>query len=197
MAGHHKWSKVTRLNGALDAKRGKLFSRLAGNALATKIRSDSSRGPRLLFGGILQDGAHPGNVRKRLLRRNGDRPAHGGDARSTSDARDATFRRSRPQRVEFKRNHRVAVLIPYGEEEHLTCTPRGQFDAVGDSLRRAGLEPDSIELIHLPEPRVAVYGQNGSAAFLRKSEAVGEDMGVRNAHPAVNIAETHLVKIRG
>ena len=29
MAGHNKWSKVKRLKGALDAKRGKIFSRLA------------------------------------------------------------------------------------------------------------------------------------------------------------------------
>jgi YebC/PmpR family DNA-binding regulatory protein len=29
MAGHSKWSKVKRFKGALDAKRGKLFSRLA------------------------------------------------------------------------------------------------------------------------------------------------------------------------
>ncbi|TSA36196.1 MAG: hypothetical protein D4R65_02750 [Verrucomicrobiaceae bacterium] len=29
MAGHNKWSKVKRLKGALDAKRGRLFSRLS------------------------------------------------------------------------------------------------------------------------------------------------------------------------
>jgi len=29
MAGHNKWSKVKRLKGALDSKRGKLFSRLS------------------------------------------------------------------------------------------------------------------------------------------------------------------------
>lgn len=29
MAGHNKWSKIKRLKGALDAKRGKIFSRLS------------------------------------------------------------------------------------------------------------------------------------------------------------------------
>ena len=29
MAGHNKWSKVKRIKGAIDAKRGKLFSKLA------------------------------------------------------------------------------------------------------------------------------------------------------------------------
>lgn len=38
MAGHNKWSKVKRLKGALDAKRGKLFSKLAKEiAVATKL----------------------------------------------------------------------------------------------------------------------------------------------------------------
>jgi len=38
MAGHNKWSKVKRLKGALDAKRGKLFSKLAKEiVIAAKI----------------------------------------------------------------------------------------------------------------------------------------------------------------
>jgi len=38
MAGHNKWSKVKRLKGALDAKRGQIFSRLAKEiALAAKL----------------------------------------------------------------------------------------------------------------------------------------------------------------
>ena len=38
MAGHNKWSKVKRIKGAIDAKRGKLFSRLAKKiAVVTKL----------------------------------------------------------------------------------------------------------------------------------------------------------------
>ncbi len=38
MAGHNKWSKIKRLKGALDAKRGKVFSRLAKEiAVAAKL----------------------------------------------------------------------------------------------------------------------------------------------------------------
>ncbi len=38
MAGHNKWSKIKRLKGALDAKRGKVFSRLAKEiTVATKL----------------------------------------------------------------------------------------------------------------------------------------------------------------
>jgi transcriptional/translational regulatory protein YebC/TACO1 len=38
MAGHNKWSKVKRIKGAIDAKRGKLFSKLAKEiAVAAKL----------------------------------------------------------------------------------------------------------------------------------------------------------------
>jgi len=35
MAGHNKWSKVKRIKGAIDAKRGKLFSKLAKEIAVT------------------------------------------------------------------------------------------------------------------------------------------------------------------
>ncbi len=39
MAGHNKWSKVKRLKGALDVKRGKLFSRFSKEiTVAARIR---------------------------------------------------------------------------------------------------------------------------------------------------------------
>jgi YebC/PmpR family DNA-binding regulatory protein len=49
MAGHNKWSKVKRLKGALDAKRGKLFSKLAKEiTLAARTGGGSPDGnPRL------------------------------------------------------------------------------------------------------------------------------------------------------
>jgi len=46
MAGHNEWSNGNRLKGALDAKRGKLFSKLAKEiTLAAKTRDGSSRRP--------------------------------------------------------------------------------------------------------------------------------------------------------
>jgi YebC/PmpR family DNA-binding regulatory protein len=49
MAGHSKWSKVKRFKGALDAKRGKLFSRLSKEiTVAAKLGGGNpSANPRL------------------------------------------------------------------------------------------------------------------------------------------------------
>ena len=49
MAGHSKWSKVKRFKGALDAKRGRLFSKLSKEiTVAAKLGGGNpSANPRL------------------------------------------------------------------------------------------------------------------------------------------------------
>src|SRR5215203_1698116 len=49
MAGHSKWAKVKRFKGAIDAKRGKIFSKLSKEiTIATKIGGgDANMNPRL------------------------------------------------------------------------------------------------------------------------------------------------------
>src|SRR5919206_4019341 len=49
MAGHSKWSKVKRFKGAIDAKRGKIFSKFAKEiSIAAKIGGgDPASNPRL------------------------------------------------------------------------------------------------------------------------------------------------------
>ncbi len=54
MAGHNKWSKVKRLKGALDAKRGNLFSKLAKEiTLAARTGSGSPEGNARLRSAVL------------------------------------------------------------------------------------------------------------------------------------------------
>src|SRR5438477_2278739 len=48
MAGHSKWSKVKRFKGAIDAKRGKIFSKLSKEiTIAAKSGGDPNGNPRL------------------------------------------------------------------------------------------------------------------------------------------------------
>ena len=49
MAGHSKWSKVKRFKGAIDAKRGKIFSKLSKEITIAAKRGggDSNANPRL------------------------------------------------------------------------------------------------------------------------------------------------------
>src|SRR5919204_1637255 len=49
MAGHSKWSKVKRFKGAIDAKRGKIFSKLSKEITiaARRAGGDPNGNPRL------------------------------------------------------------------------------------------------------------------------------------------------------
>lgn len=72
MAGHNKWSKVKRLKGALDQKRGKLFSKLAKEiTVATKMGGGDPDGNPRLRSAILAARAQsmPGDNIDRAIRR--------------------------------------------------------------------------------------------------------------------------------
>ena len=49
MSGHSKWAKVKHFKGAIDAKRGRIFSKLAKEiTIATKLGGgDAAMNPRL------------------------------------------------------------------------------------------------------------------------------------------------------
>lgn len=72
MAGHNKWSKVKRLKGALDQKRGKLFSKLAKEiTVAARIGGGDSEGNPRLRSAVLAARAQsmPGDNIDRAIRR--------------------------------------------------------------------------------------------------------------------------------
>ena len=154
MAGHHKWSNVKRLKGALEAKRGKLFSKLAKDiTLAAKS------------GGGSPDGNPP--------------------------LRPAVHTAWTP-----------SVPIGYldradDDEQYLIITSHDQLYTVGDSLKRAGLEPDSTKLTYLPEITVPVIDEDVAAQFLRPSDALEDNDDVPNVHANADLSETLLVKIGG
>jgi YebC/PmpR family DNA-binding regulatory protein len=72
MAGHNKWSKVKRLKGALDQKRGKLFSKLAKEiTVAAKMGGGDPGGNARLRSAILAARAQsmPGDNIDRAIKR--------------------------------------------------------------------------------------------------------------------------------
>src|SRR5260221_7340643 len=72
MAGHNKWSKVKRLKGALDQKRGKLFSKLAKEiTVAAKMGGGDPEGNPRLRSAILAARAQsmPSNNIERAIKR--------------------------------------------------------------------------------------------------------------------------------
>jgi YebC/PmpR family DNA-binding regulatory protein len=251
MAGHNKWSKVKRLKGALDAKRGKLFSKLAKEiTLAAKTGGGSPNGnPRLRTAvHAARTASMPNdNIERAIKRGTGEGSdavaieeltyeayGPGGVALLIEAATDNKNRTAQDLRTIFTRHggnlatsgavlfqfkHKGQITIPKvaapegrvlevalaagaddvagDDEHHLILTSHDQLYAVGDSLKRAGLEPDSMKLTYLPENIVPVTDEIAAAQFLRLSDALEDNDDVQNVHANADIPEELLVKIGG
>jgi len=77
MSGHSKWATIKHKKGALDAKRGKIFTRLIKEiSIAAKNGGDPDTNPRLR-GAILADKAEnmpADNIKRAILRGTGELP---------------------------------------------------------------------------------------------------------------------------
>lgn len=122
MAGHNKWSKVKRLKGALDQKRGKLFSKLAKEiTLAAKMGGGDPGVNARLRSAILsaRGQSMPGdNIERAIQRGTGEGPgtasyeevvyegyAPGGVAILVEVATDNKNRTAADLRLIFSKNH--------------------------------------------------------------------------------------------
>ena len=84
MAGHSKWAKVKRFKGAIDAKRGKIFSKLSKEiTIAAKIGGgDPNMNPRLRMALLKSRGANmPGDNIERAIKKG----TGGGEAMAFED----------------------------------------------------------------------------------------------------------------
>ena len=122
MAGHNKWSKVKRLKGALDQKRGKLFSKLAKEiSVAAKMGGGDPEGNARLRSAILAARAQSmpnDNIERAIKRGTGTEAdsgaleemtyegyAPGGVALIVEVATDNRNRAAQDLRLIFSKNH--------------------------------------------------------------------------------------------
>jgi YebC/PmpR family DNA-binding regulatory protein len=92
MAGHSKWSKVKRFKGAIDAKRGKIFSKLSKeiNIAARRGGGDPSGNPRLrsAIQAARVQSVPNDNIERAIKRGTGDKDGHN----STRSCTEVTHR---------------------------------------------------------------------------------------------------------
>ena len=77
MAGHSKWSKVKRFKGALDAKRGKIFTRVIKEiTMAAKAGGDPDTNPRLrtAIAAAKAENMPADNIKRAIQRGTGELP---------------------------------------------------------------------------------------------------------------------------
>jgi YebC/PmpR family DNA-binding regulatory protein len=196
MAGHSKWSKVKRIKGAIDVKRGKLFSKLS-KEITVAVRmggGDPSGNPRLRAAVMAARAqSMPGeNIDRAIKRGTGelDGGAHieelvyegyapGGVALIVETATDNKNRTAADLRLIFTKNH--GNLASTGSVSYM-FKRKGQIsvplDAVGeDALLDVILEAGADELVSDDDHYVitTAHDQLYSVADALKSAGIPTD----------------------
>src|SRR5439155_24315174 len=77
MSGHSKWATIKHKKGALDAKRGKIFTRLIKEiSIAAKNGGDADTNPRLrtAIAAAKAENMHADNIKRAIQRGTGELP---------------------------------------------------------------------------------------------------------------------------
>lgn len=248
MAGHSKWSKVKRLKGALDVKRGKLFSKLSKEiVVAAKLGGGNpSLNPRLraaVMAARAQSMPND-NIDRAIKKGSGELEsaqmeeivyegyAPGGVALVIEAATDNKNRTAADLRLIFSKNHGnlggpgsvsfmfhrkgqitvpltaaeedrlLEVILEAGAEEltsddehHIITTPPDQLYAVAETLKKAGVEPDSQKLTYIAENHVAVTDPQTASQVLRLYDALDDCDDVLNVHANFDISDEILASL--
>jgi YebC/PmpR family DNA-binding regulatory protein len=249
MAGHNKWSKVKRLKGALDAKRGNLFSRLSKEiALAARMGGGDPSGNARLRSAIQAARAQSmpnDNIERAIKRGTGEDAssnaieaihyeayAPGGVALLIEVATDNRNRAAADIRsilnkyegnlatsgsVSFQFKHCGQITLPIeaapedrvlelaleagaddiaADDEHrVVLTPPEKLYAVGEALRAAGLEPDSMKLTYLPGNTVPVADERVAGQVVRLCEALEENDDVQSVHSNYELSDELMARL--
>src|SRR5256712_4024630 len=128
MAGHSKWAKVKHFKGALDAKRGKIFSKLSKEiTIASKIGGgDPNMNPRLRMALLKSRAANmPNDNIERAVKKG----AGGGE---TANFEDLTY--------EIYGPHGVALLVELSTDNRnrTAAEVRSLLSKNGGSIATAG-----------------------------------------------------------
>src|SRR4030095_13525383 len=87
--------------------------------------------------------------------------------------------------------------VSLDDEHHIVLTAHDQLYAVGDAIKKAGLEPDSMKLTYVPDNHVPLTDERVAAQFLHLSDALEDNDDVQHVHANAEIAEAILSKISG
>ena len=248
MAGHNKWSKIKRIKGVLDARRGKIFSKLAKEiTVAAKIGGgDASMNPRLRsailaakaqnmpndnidraikkgtgemegeqYEELVYEGYAPGGVAVIIEVATDNKNRTAADLRRIFTKNAGNLAASGSVSYMFHRKGQITVSIENASEEkvfemalevgaediasdaeHYTITtPPDQLFAVGETLKEAGIEPDSQKLTYIPENNIAITDATLASQIVRLCDALEDCDDVQNVHANFDFSEEVVAHI--
>jgi YebC/PmpR family DNA-binding regulatory protein len=248
MAGHSKWSKVKRFKGALDAKRGKIFSKFSKEiTVAARMGGgDSSMNPRLRSAVLAARAQNMpnDNIERAIKRGTGEIQgqqieelvyegyAPGGVALIVEVATDNKNRTAADLRGIFARHHghlastgsvsymfhkKGQITVPRAaadedrvleaaleagaeelnnDEEHFVITtPFDRLYAVGDALKKAGLNADSVKPTYLPESFMPIHDPTVASHVTELCEELEENDDVQHVYANCEFPDQLLSKL--
>ncbi|MHA3770676.1 YebC/PmpR family DNA-binding transcriptional regulator [Verrucomicrobiota bacterium sgz303538] len=83
------------------------------------------------------------------------------------------------------------------ETHHIIITAHDQLYAVGETLKKAGIEPDSQKLTYLPDTTVQITDESTAAQVIRLCETLEDNDDVQHVHANFDVTEDVIAKISG
>jgi transcriptional/translational regulatory protein YebC/TACO1 len=224
MSGHSKWATIKHKKGALDAKRGKIFTRLIKEiSIAAKNGGgDPDANPRLR-GAILaakSENMPQDNIKRAIQRGTGELPGAtyeefslegygpGGVAVLLDINTDNRNRTVSEIRHAFGKNggnmaDAGAVALDAGAEDlhddgenWEVLTEPSAYEAVLDAVKKAGFEVTSSSVTMIPQNYIKLEGAH-AATMIRLMEAFEEHDDVQNVHSNFDIDQKLLEEVAG
>ena len=251
MSGHSHWATIKHKKGAADAKKGKLFSKIARLIILAARQGGGDPKMNLKLQYALDEARSANmpkdNVERAIKRGTGE----GGDAATLEElvyegyapggvavlieaATDNKNRTAQDLRMIFSRNHgnlassgsvsylfkrKGQITVPKSavdedqlleaaleagaedvsadEEHHIVTTAHDQLYAVGEALRKAGIEPDAQKLTYIPDTAVQITDESTAAQVIRLCEALEDNDDVQSVHANFDAPEAVLARAAG
>src|SRR6266700_2894754 len=167
MSGHSKWATIKHKKGALDAKRGKIFTRLI-----KEISIAAKNGGNMAEAGAVSW----------MFHKKGDIVIAKGAAKE-DDLMGIVLEAGADDMRDDGENWEV-------------LTDPSAFEAVLDAVKKAGIQPVSAEVAMIPQNYIKLEGQQATQ-MIRLVEALEEHDDVQNVHSNFDIDQRLLEEVAG
>src|ERR1700689_5088028 len=216
MSGHSKWATIKHKKGALDAKRGKIFTRLIKEiSIAAKNGGgDPDTNPRLR-GAIVaakSENMPADNIKRAIQRGTGELPGAtyeefslegygpGGVAvllEINTDNRNRTVSEIRHCFGKNGGNMAEAGAVSWMFHKNWEIlTEPSAYETVLEAVKKAGIEPASSSVAMIPQNYIKLEGQAANT-MIRLMEALEDQDDVQNVHSNFDIDQKLLEEVAG
>jgi YebC/PmpR family DNA-binding regulatory protein len=211
MSGHSKWATIKHKKGALDAKRGKIFTRVIKEIMiAARSGGDPAMNPRLRTAVTAAKAVSmpADNIKRAIMRGTGELEGGqideimfegygpGGAAVLVMVATDNRNRTVSDIRHIFSKQggnlgEQGSVAWMFERKSQILIEGDKASDAVLEAITKAGIPTASAEIGMVPKNLLKLEGKNASG-MLRLSEALEEHDDVQNVYSNFDIDEKEM-----